>query len=62
MSLGDVFALEPFFTAGELAGPRYLPPWMSQTNSLTAYLAFSVFANHIALDHVVPEAFERDSS
>ncbi len=59
MSLGDVFALEPFFRAGELAGPRYLPPWMTQTNNLTAHLAFSVFANHIAIDDVVPEAFER---
>ncbi|NNL86725.1 MAG: DUF1704 domain-containing protein, partial [Myxococcales bacterium] len=59
MSLADVFALEPFFVAGELAGPQHLPPWMSRTNALTAHLAFSVFANHIVLDDVVPEAFAR---
>lgn len=59
MTLSDVFALESCFASGELVGPRYRPPWMTRTNGLTAYLAFSVFANSISIDDVVPDAFTR---
>ena len=57
MMLKDVFRLKSVFEDGTLAPPRYLPPWMTRTNGLTAYLAFSVFANHIAVADVHSEAF-----
>ncbi|MEZ5551176.1 MAG: flavohemoglobin expression-modulating QEGLA motif protein [Pseudomonadales bacterium] len=57
MMLKDVFRLGPAFADGILAAPRYLPPWMTRTNGLTAYLAFSVFANHIAVADVHSDAF-----
>ena len=57
MMLKDVFRLKSVFDDGTLAPPRYLPPWMTRTNGLTAYLAFSVFANHIAVADVHSDAF-----
>lgn len=50
MTIADTIALSPLFDSGELAGPRYLPPWMTRTNGLAGYLAFSVFANKISID------------
>jgi hypothetical protein len=50
MTITDVIRLAPFFRDGTLAPPRYLPPWLTRTNGLAAYLAFSVFANQIRID------------
>lgn len=50
MTIGDVVRLQPAFDDGLIAAPTYLPPWMSRTNGLAAYLAFSVFANRITID------------
>lgn len=52
MALEDVFSLEPAFASGEVAPPRYLPPWMQRANGLAGNLAFSLFANKIRLDRV----------
>jgi uncharacterized protein (TIGR02421 family) len=49
MTIDDVVRLEPCFRDGLLAPPMYLPPWMGRTNALSAYLAFSVFANRIRI-------------
>lgn len=43
MTIGDAIDLSPMFENGSLAGPNYLPPWMTRTNGLTDYLAFSLF-------------------
>jgi uncharacterized protein (TIGR02421 family) len=50
MTLADVARLEPYFLDGTLALPRYQPPWLTRTNGLTAYLAFSVFTNAISIE------------
>ncbi len=50
MTIGDAIALTPMFENGALAGPTYLPPWMTRTNGLAGYLAFSVFANRISVE------------
>lgn len=55
MTLGDVVRYEPFFESGVLNSPRYLPPWMTRTDGLAAYLAFSVFANGINLNSLDTE-------
>lgn len=47
MTISDVMELEPLFLDGTLRPPQYLPPWMTRTNGLAGYLAFSVFANRI---------------
>jgi len=57
MKLSDVILLKPAFDDGTVASPTYLPPWMTRTNGLTAYLAFSLFANHIAVADVESKAF-----
>ncbi len=57
MKLSDVLKLEAEFENGTLAAPRYLPPWLVQTNGLTAYLAFSVFADAIKVADVGSDAF-----
>lgn len=50
MTIGDAIALTPMFENGQLAGPKYLPPWMTRTHALVGYLAFSIFANRISID------------
>lgn len=50
MTIADAIRLEPHFRAGDLAPPRYMPPWMHNSTSLAAYLAFAVFANQIRID------------
>lgn len=57
MKLADVLVLEPEFESGVLQPPTYLPPWMTQTKGLTAYLAFSVFADGITVAEVGSDAF-----
>lgn len=37
--------------------PQYLPPWLTQKDALTAYLAFSVFANAVQLHELTEEEF-----
>lgn len=49
LTIGDVIRLEEFFRSKFIEPPRYLPPWMGRSNALSAYLAFSVFANHIRI-------------
>ena len=50
MTIADTISLSPLFDSGVLSGPKYLPPWMTRTNGLAGYLAFSVFANKISID------------
>ena len=57
MKISDVLDLEEAFDSGDIAGPHYLPPWMTSTNGLTAYLAFSVFADEIMVKDVTRESF-----
>jgi uncharacterized protein (TIGR02421 family) len=52
MTLHDVLAFEPFFDAGLIAPPLYLPRWAQRTNALAGYLSFSLFANKIRLDQI----------
>ncbi len=49
MTIGDAVRLQPMFDQGLLDPPSYLPPWMTRTNGLAGYLAFSVFANRIRI-------------
>lgn len=57
MKLSDVILLKSGFDDGTVASPTYLPPWMTRTNGLTAYLAFSLFANQIEVADVESKAF-----
>ncbi|HKJ19025.1 MAG TPA: tyrosine/phenylalanine carboxypeptidase domain-containing protein, partial [Woeseiaceae bacterium] len=50
MTIADACKLAPMFEDGILAGPRYLPTWMTRTNGLAGYLAFSIFANRISIE------------
>ncbi len=50
MTIADAIALTPLFESGQLKAPKYLPPWMTRTNGLAGYLAFSIFANRISID------------
>jgi uncharacterized protein (TIGR02421 family) len=52
MTIGDAIALTPMFESGLLTGPKYLPAWMTRTNGLAGYLAFSVFASKITIDQL----------
>lgn len=52
MTIGDVIRLQSCFDDGLLDEPAYLPPWMCNSTSLSAYLAFAVFANHIRIDEL----------
>ncbi len=52
MTIGDTLRLEPYFCDGTLSEPRYLPTWMTRTNGLAGYLAFSVFANQIRIEEL----------
>lgn len=52
MTIGDAIALTPMFEGGQLTGPKFLPPWMTRTNSLVGYLAFSIFTNRISIDAI----------
>jgi len=49
MTIGDAIRLQPMFEDGTLAPATFLPPWMTRTNGLAGYLAFSVFANRIRI-------------
>lgn len=49
LTIGDVIRLEDWFHSGFISAALYLPPWMGRGNALAAYLAFSVFANHIRI-------------
>lgn len=50
MTIEDAVTLAPMFESGQLVAPKYLPPWMTRTNGLVGYLAFSIFANRISID------------
>ena len=52
MALEDVFSFESSYTAGTIAPPKFLPPWIQRANGLAGMLAFSLFANKIRLDRV----------
>ncbi|MFB9068095.1 flavohemoglobin expression-modulating QEGLA motif protein [Pseudofulvimonas gallinarii] len=55
LALHDVLALEPFFEAGWLVPPTYLPHWAERSGNLAGLLAFSLFANRIRLDTLQAE-------
>lgn len=52
MTIGDVIALAPMFEEGVLKPPQFVPPWMTKTNGLAGYLAFSIFANKITVEGI----------
>jgi uncharacterized protein (TIGR02421 family) len=55
LALHDVMSLEAHFESGDIAGPRYLPPWMQHVHGLAGKLAFSLFVNHIHMAGVEAE-------
>jgi len=55
MALDDAVAFAPLFEAGLLAPPRWLPHWVGRANGLAGMLAFSLFANRIRMDTLLPE-------
>ena len=52
MALHDALDFEPWFDAGFIAEPRYLPPWIAGMQGLAGSLAFSLFVNRIAMGEV----------
>ncbi len=59
LALSDLLRFERDHAAAQvISPPLYLPPWMSKTNGLTAYLAFSVFAGNISLEGLSRVHFE----
>ena len=59
-TIGDIIRLEEWSRSGFISPPLYLPPWMIRGNALSAYLAFSVFANRIRIDEL-DEGYTFDS-
>jgi uncharacterized protein (TIGR02421 family) len=55
LALHDVMSLEAHFGNGDIAAPRYLPPWMQHVHGLAGKLAFSLFVNHIHMAGVEAE-------
>jgi uncharacterized protein (TIGR02421 family) len=55
LALHDVISLGAHFESGEIAAPRYLPPWMQHVHGLAGKLAFSLFVNHIHMARVEAE-------
>lgn len=55
LALHDVMSLEAHFASGDIAAPRYLPPWMQHVHGLAGKLAFSLFVNHIHMAGVEAE-------
>ncbi|WP_448096137.1 flavohemoglobin expression-modulating QEGLA motif protein [Luteibacter yeojuensis] len=55
LALHDVMSLEAHFESGDIAAPRYLPPWMQHVHGLAGKLAFSLFVNHIHMAGVEAE-------
>jgi uncharacterized protein (TIGR02421 family) len=55
LALHDVMSLEAHFGTGDIAAPRYLPPWMQHVHGLAGKLAFSLFVNHIHMAGVEAE-------
>ncbi|MBS0383266.1 MAG: DUF1704 domain-containing protein [Proteobacteria bacterium] len=52
LALDDALALGPCFADGSLAPPRFLPPWLQQSQGLAAKLAFSLFVNRIRMGRI----------
>lgn len=50
MTIPDTLLLAPMFESEHIAQAKYLPLWMTRTNGLAGYLAFSIFANRISID------------
>ena len=60
MTIGDVVRLDPYFEDGTIEEPNFLPLWMTRTTGLGGYLAFSVFANTLAVGELdADHTFER---
>ncbi|MFT4712737.1 MAG: hypothetical protein ACJAVI_003724 [Candidatus Azotimanducaceae bacterium] len=57
MKLTDALLLEEAYSTGEISKPYYLPAWMKDTTSLTAYLAFAIFSDEIIVAGVDSDAF-----
>ncbi len=51
-SVGDVLELEPFFENGTLKEPRFVPPWLSETQTLAAYLCYSAIQADVPTDEI----------
>lgn len=58
LTLPDLLRFDADPNESVINPPVYLPPWVSKTNGLTAYLAFSVFANNISLEGLSSVHFE----
>ena len=43
LTLGDAVELTPLFATGDLAVPRYVPPWARDLRVLASVLAYSAF-------------------
>ncbi len=52
LALDDVIALAPCFADGSVAPPRFVPPWVRQSQGLAGKLAFSLFANRIRMGRI----------
>lgn len=55
LALHDVISLQPYFESGDIAAPRWLPPWMQHVHGLAGKLAFSLFVNRIHMGKVQAE-------
>ncbi|HEY3521664.1 MAG TPA: flavohemoglobin expression-modulating QEGLA motif protein [Rhodanobacteraceae bacterium] len=51
-ALEDVIALKPCFADGSLCAPKYVPPWLQQSQGLAGKMAFSLFANRIRMGRI----------
>jgi len=51
-ALEDVIALKPCFADGSLIAPKYVPPWLQQSQGLAGKMAFSLFANRIRMGRI----------
>lgn len=52
LALDDVIRLAPCFTNGQMAPPRFVPPWLQSAHGLAGKLAFSLFANKIRMGKI----------
>ena len=62
MTLGDVLDLDPWFRAGDLAGPLYEPPWVNNRASLAAFLIYSAFGTQFDLGALELADFAEDDA
>src|SRR5690606_11931184 len=51
-TLEDMRTLSQLVDEGLVVAPKYLPPQFSDLNSLSAWMCFSNFLNHLSLDRI----------